>query len=157
MKLWRIAAETRHYRADDLSGQGAAKFPGRWNDAGQAVVYTAPTIAAAVLETAAHIDDAGLPLNRFLVEVTVPADVWKVRIVLGVTQLPVAWSAIPSGQASVTVGAKWLREQRSAILVVPSVVVPEEQVTLINPLHPGMSKISARAIRPFEFNRLFRV
>ena len=156
MKLWRIAAETRSYRADDLSGQGAAKFPGRWNDTGQTILYTAPTIAMAVLETASHIDDAGLPLNRFLVEVTIPLSVWKARIVLDTAQLPVAWSAIPSGQASVRIGAKWLQDQRSAILIVPSVVVPEEQVSLINPQHAGMAKITARAIRPFEFNRLFR-
>ena len=75
MKLWRIAAETRKYAAHDLSGGGAAASPGRWNDDKQAVIYSAPTIAIAVLETAAHIDDAGLPLNRFLVEINVPDDV----------------------------------------------------------------------------------
>jgi RES domain-containing protein len=157
MKLWRIAAETRDYRADDLSGQGAAKFPGRWNDTGQAILYTAPTIAIAVLETASHINDAGLPLNRFLVEITVPANVWAARIILDPDQLPVTWSAIPSGQASVTVGAEWHHKQRSAILIVPSVVVPEERIALINPQHPSTSKIAARVVRPFDFNRLFRV
>jgi len=44
MILWRIAADTRQYRADDLSGGGAAKGPGRWNDKGEAVLYTAPTL-----------------------------------------------------------------------------------------------------------------
>lgn len=53
MKLWRIAAETRKYAAHDLSGGGAAASPGRWNDDKQAVIYSAPTIAIAVLETAA--------------------------------------------------------------------------------------------------------
>ena len=77
MKLWRIAAETRSYPADSLSGGGAAVSPGRWNEQKQAVVYSAPTIAIAVLETAAHIDDAGLPLNRFLVEIDVPDEVWR--------------------------------------------------------------------------------
>jgi len=61
--LWRIATETRSYRADDLSGAGAAISPGRWNDTGEPVLYTAPSIALAVLETAAHLDDAGLPLR----------------------------------------------------------------------------------------------
>ena len=79
MKLWRIAAETRTYPATDLSGGGAAKSPGRWNEAGQHVLYTAPTIAIAVLETAAHIDDGGLPLNRYLIEIEVPEAVWKAR------------------------------------------------------------------------------
>ena len=57
MRLWRIAAETREYAAIDLSGAGAAKSPGRWNDYKEPVVYCAPTIAMAVLETAAHIDE----------------------------------------------------------------------------------------------------
>jgi len=52
MILWRIAADTRKYGADDLSGGGAAASPGRWNDEGQVALYTAPTIAIAVLETA---------------------------------------------------------------------------------------------------------
>ena len=49
MKLWRIATETLTYPANDLSGAGAAKNPGRWNDDGQGVVYCAPTLAMAVL------------------------------------------------------------------------------------------------------------
>ena len=53
MILWRIATETREYRAIDLSGAGAARDPGRWNAAREPVVYCAPTIAIAVLETAA--------------------------------------------------------------------------------------------------------
>jgi RES domain-containing protein len=55
--LWRIAAETRDHPADDLSGAGAAVRPGRWNEEGQHVVYAAPTLALAVLETAAHLED----------------------------------------------------------------------------------------------------
>lgn len=156
MKLWRIATETRTYPADDLSGGGAAASPGRWNDNKQHVVYCAPTIAIAVLETAAHIDDAGLPLNRFLVEIQVPSDVWKRHEVAKLASQPPAWSAIPTGKASVSYGSIWLSSLRSPILLVPSVIVPEEHAALINPLHPESSKITAKVIRPFEYNRLFR-
>jgi hypothetical protein len=41
--------------------------------------------------------------------------------------------------------------------LVPSVIVPEEFVVLINPQHPGATKIKAQAIRPFDYKRLFRV
>lgn len=156
MKLWRIAAETRKYKATDLGGLGAAIHPGRWNDDGQRVVYAALTIALAVLETAAHINDAGLPLNRYLLEIEVPDDVWALREALDVTALSPTWSAIPAGQASVAAGSAWLTSRRSPILLVPSVVVPEEQVALINPLHPASAKITARVVRAFEYNRLFR-
>lgn len=156
MILWRIAADTRKYGADDLSGAGAGKYPGRWNDDGQPMLYTAPTVAIAVLETAAHVDDAGLPLNRYLVQIDVPDNIWKARTVLDVSALALTWASIPAGRASMLAGAEWLRGMRTAILQVPSVIVPEEAVALINPLHPDAKKLSAKIVRLFEYNRLFR-
>jgi RES domain-containing protein len=156
MKLWRIAAETRKYPANDLSGGGAAANPGRWNDNKEPVVYCAPSIAIAVLETAAHVDDSGLPLNRYLVEIDVPDGVWAQREELPVSSLPVTWSAIPAGHSSVKIGSDWLSSLRSPILLVPSVIVPEEWASLINPRQPATAPISARVVRLFEYNRLFR-
>ena len=156
MKLWRIAAETRKYAADDLSGTGAAASPGRWNDENEAVVYCAPTIAMAVLETAAHVDDAALPLNKHLVEIDVPDGVWLQREEVEITALPATWAAIPAGRASVMFGSEWLASLRSPLLLVPSVIVPEEPIALINPAHGDAARISAKVVRLFEYNRLFR-
>ena len=150
MKLWRIAADTRQYPADDLSGAGAARSPGRWNHTGEAVIYSAPAISLAVLETAAHIQDAGLPLNRYLLQIDVPSDVWALREVLDIAALPVTWAAIPAGRASAAVGSAWLGSLRSPILLVPSVVVPEERASLINPKHPASAGITAHMVRLFE-------
>jgi len=44
----------------------------------------APTVAIAVLETAAHVDDAGLPLNKYLVKIDLPDVAWAARQVLDV-------------------------------------------------------------------------
>jgi RES domain-containing protein len=135
VKLWRIAAETRAYPATDMSGGGAALRPGRWNGDKEPIIYSALTISMAVLETAAHIDDTGLPLNRYLIELNVPEHIWASREVVNPRKLPSTWAAIPAGRASVKVGSEWLSSLRSAILVVPSVIVPEESVVLINPRH----------------------
>ena len=156
MKLWRIAAETRQYRADDLSGGAAARHPGRWNSDKEPVVYCAPAIAIAVLETAAHVDDAGLPLNRYLVEIEVPGAVWAQREEVGAAELAVAWAAIPAGRASIRIGSEWLASLRSPILMLPSVIVPEEWICLINPRHEEAAKIAAKIVRPFDHGRLFR-
>jgi RES domain-containing protein len=156
MILWRIATETRQYRAEDVSGDGAARSPGRWNEAGQAVLYIAPTIAIAVLETAAHIDDSGLPLNRYLVSFDVPPAVWRKRQELDLAALPSTWNAISAGATSAQIGSNWIKSVRSAILMVPSVIVPEEHAALINPAHPDATKIKAAVVRPFEYNKLFR-
>ena len=156
MKLWRIAAETRDHAADDLSGAGAARFPGRWNDANEAVVYCAPTIAMAVLETAAHIDDGGFPLNRYVIEIDVPVAVWRAKREIVPPQLPPAWDAIPAGRASVEIGSAWLASLASAILLLPSVIIPEERVALVNPSHPQSPRIKAKVVRGFQYARLFR-
>lgn len=156
MKLWRIATETRRYAAADLSGAGAAAHPGRWNEERQAVVYCAPSIALAVLETAAHVDDAGLPQNRFLIEIDVPDDVWALHEAVAMSSLPPTWSAIPAGMGSVQFGSNWLASNRSPILLVPSVIVPEECAALLNPRHPDAGRIHAAVVRPFNYNALFR-
>ena len=156
MNLWRIAAETRAYPAEDLSGAGAAAHPGRWNDGGEPVVYCGPAIAMAVLETAAHIDDAGLPLNRFLIRIDVPDEIWVRREEMSPDKLPPTWAAIPAGGASVKVGSAWLSSNRSVLLLVPSVIVPEERTALINPMHTDAARLSAKVLRLFEYDRLFR-
>ena len=156
VKLWRIAAATRDYAAEDLSGAGAARYPGRWNRATEAVVYSSPTRAIAVLEAAAHVDDGGFPLNRFLVEIDVPGPVWSEREEIAAAGLPPTWDAIPAGHASVDFGSTWLRSRRSPLLLVPSVIVPEEWCALINPQHPLAARISATVSRRFEYGRLFR-
>lgn len=156
MRLWRIATETRAFAAQDLSGKGAAISPGRWNGPGQAVVYAAPTVALAMLETAAHINTAGLPLNRFLVAIDMPDALWAQRQDIAADQLPPGWAAIPAGLTSVEVGSQWLSRQSSLLLCVPSVIVPEEPVTLINPAHPMASQLTAHKVRPVTYGTVFR-
>lgn len=156
ISLWRIAAETRDYKADDLSGGGAAKYPGRWNAPGEYVVYTAKSLALAVLETAAHVDSSGLPLNRFVIQISVPRNVWEAREVVDPANIDPAWCAVPAGKASVDVGSAWYKSSKCALLSVPSVIVPEEHAVLINATHRDASLIKAETIRSFEFYKLFR-
>lgn len=156
MILYRIATETRTRRADDLSGAGAAISPGRWNDFGEAVVYAAPGIALAMLETAAHLDDGGLPLNRFLVAIDVPDAAWKKRLALKAADLPATWSAVPAGTGSVQAGSGWFRAGAHAVLDVPSVIVPEESVIVLNPAHADLKAMKAKVLRAIEYGKLFR-
>ena len=154
--LWRIAAEMRAYPAADLSGAGAAMSPGRWNARGEPVVYCASSISLAALETVAHLDLRGLPQIRFLLEVRLPEEVWAKRETWAAASLDPAWETVPSGRTSVSLGSRWLASLRCALLLVPSVIVPEERVALINPRHPDSARISCRVKRSFEYNRFVR-
>ena len=157
MKLWRIATETRAYPASDLSGAGAAKNPGRWSDDGQVVVYCARILAMAVLETAAHINTNGLPLNRFVICIDVPDAIWSKRRLVTASKLPATWRAIPAGMTSVSLGSKWWMKHESAVLEVPSAIVPEESVCLLNSHHVDHGKIICKVARAFDFDALFRL
>ena len=153
---WRIAAQTRDRRANDLSGNGSARYPGRWNESGQRVVYAASTLALAVLETAAHVNPLGLPLDRFVLRIEIPKAVFARHEALEATALDPAWSAIPAGRASVEAASAWYRRGGSAVLLAPSVIVPEERVVLINATHPDAAKIKAFVQRPFHYASIFR-
>ena len=151
--VWRIAADTREYTADDMSGKGAEKTGGRWNRAGTPVVYGASSVALACLETIVHLNLSGFPLNRFLVAIEVPDAVWAERQVLSPDALPVGWSAIPEGRVSLDAGDAWLSGMGSALLLVPSVIVPEEFNVLVNSRHPDAGKIKANKLRAWFFDQ----
>jgi len=152
IELWRISADTRDYEAHDLSGAGAKISGGRWNRSGLPVVYASCSIALAALETIAHLAAGSLPLNRFLVRLDVPDDLWTAREQLSEHSAAVGWNAEPAGKVSLDLGDQWLRGHASVLLQVPSVIVPEEHNVLINPLHPDAARIQAHKIRLFQYD-----
>jgi RES domain-containing protein len=141
--VWRIATDTAGYQADDLSGAGAKATGGRWNEPDIAVVYASETRALACLETIVHLNAGGLPFNRYLVEITIPDEVWDDALVETANALRVGWDAEPAGQVSIQFGTSWARAGTSALLLLPSVIVPEEWNVLINPAHADCTRITA--------------
>ena len=150
--VWRIATDTPSYEADDLSGAGAKATGGRWNSPGVPVVYASQTRALACLETVVHLGAGGLPLNRYLVQLDVPDAIWADAREETSASLPVGWDAEPAGRASIAFGSAWIRASSSALLIVPSVIVPEEFNVLINPRHPDSAQISAAKLRRWLYD-----
>jgi RES domain-containing protein len=150
---WRIAPDTPDYVADDLSGKGAETTGGRWNRKGLPVVYAAGSAALAALETIVHFAAAGLPLNRFLVRIDLPDDLWNARRAMPVATLAVGWNAVPPGRVSLDVGDAWLKDAAAPlVLEVPSVVVPEESNVLLNARHPDMRRVKATKLRLWHYD-----
>lgn len=155
--FWRIATDTKTYEADDLSGSGAKITGGRWNDIGVALLYAVGSRALACLETVVHLNSGGLPLNRYLVEIIVPDDLLSAAEIATTESLAVGWDAEPAGRVSTSLGSEWARSLRTALMLVPSVIVPEENNLLINPAHPDAARISARKVRKWTYDpRLVR-
>lgn len=154
VSVWRIAVEARAYSANDLRGISAKITGGRWNSRGTRIVYSAANIALATLETVCYLRNSRLPFNRFLVRIDIPEVVWNRRLVFD--PLPGGWDAIPAGLAARTAGDQWIASGANALLMVPSVIVPEEYNILINPLHPDAASVTATTIRRWLYDpRLF--
>ena len=128
----------------DLSGEGARRYGGRWNSPGLPMVYTAEHPALAVLELRVHLD---LPLDL------IPEDYVLLRISLP-DEPPDHITRIPENPRAT--GDAWLREARTAILRVPSILVPEATNLLLNPRHPRAAEAIPIRQTPFHFDpRLF--
>lgn len=125
---------------------------GRWNSKGTPVVYASTSIALAVLETLVHTGANIAVPNSFLVRMDVPADTWKLREKVTQAQLEPTWLAEPSGSATLELGTEWLKSTNSPLLLVPSVIVPEEYNALVNPAHPDAALIRARITRQFVYD-----
>ena len=157
--VWRIGTDTPDYTADDLTGTGAKNSGGRWNRAGVALVYTSGSAALACLETVVHIGAGALPLNRYLVRIDIPDEVFARRTLLEdltPDSQRVGWDAEPAGRVSLDLGGAWVAAGDTAILEVPSVIIPEDSNFLINPAHPDATTITAIKLRRFQYDRRLR-
>ena len=135
---------------DELSGFGAAINGQRWNSKGVEVIYTVQTRALANSEVAVHIPLAILP-DYYMLEIEIPDSIKILE--LEETDLPNGWNAIPCLPASQKIGDAFVRENKYAVLRVPSVVVKGEYNFVINPRHKDFRKIKIIKTEPFPFDR----
>lgn len=147
MKLYRVA-DTRH---DLFDGAGAAMFPGRWNEETQKVIYAAEHLSCAMLEQLVHMPSPRLPATHGYIEIDLPDDV----PVEAVDVDALAGWAGPEPQASRVFGGAWFRAKRTAVLKIPSIVVPDrrEPNYVINQEHPHFARLTATAPRPVLWDR----
>jgi RES domain-containing protein len=144
--VWRIVKERR---ADDaLSGEGAARFGGRWNSRGTRVIYASSTRSLALLETLVHLNPP-VPFRFVFFHLLVPDDALET---LSPLVLPPDWTAEPPAAATQRLGDAWVREGRSLALAVPSVLLPDESNFLINPAHPRFAEIRMPPPQPFTLD-----
>lgn len=151
--VWRIAVEAPAYTANDLSGMGAKLTGGRWNSIGTPVLYCASSIALATLETVHYLRAGGLPFNRYLVRVDIPDALWRARQTLD--PLPGGWDAIPAGATARAAGDAWIASNSAALLLVPSVLVPDGSNVLVNPRHPDAAGIVATTVKRWHYDPRF--
>lgn len=148
MHLWRLCR--RVYAATAFSGAGARLAGGRWNHRGTSVAYCTPVLSLAVLELFVHVDPDDAPDDLVSIEAELPDDVATETI--AAASLPADWRAIPGPDALKDIGTAWVQSGRTAVLVVPSAIVPEEQNLLLHPAHPDAARLRILGTHPFSFD-----
>jgi RES domain-containing protein len=127
-------------------GSGARDHGGRWNPPGFAAIYGASSLALAMLERLVQRRGLG---DTLVVEAEAPD---RVSVEDAMAAIPSGWDE-PDYQVSQEFGRSWLSERRSALLLVPSVVVPREANIVVNPDHPDARFIRVGTPRPLDWDR----
>lgn len=146
---------SRKKYAKELTGKGAALSGNRWNSKGVEIIYTSDSRALAMAEVAVHLTLATIPKDFVLLEILIP-DVIEI-LELENKQLPKQWNSFPHYHETQILGDNFIREQKYAVMRVPSAVVQGDFNFLINPHHPKFSAVKILAEFPFLFDqRLFQ-
>jgi RES domain-containing protein len=154
MRLWRIA-KTKFIH--DRAGTGAKLAGGRWSSRGVAVLYFAATRSLAVLEIFVHLEPEDLPEPLSVLSVDVPDEIFEGRAKRTIAELPPSWRHYPAPTALQAVGDAWVKAAASAVLELPSAIIPGESNFLLNPNHPDFEAVSWNAPEPFQLDpRLWR-
>ena len=147
IRAWRfIKAE----HADDaFAGEGARRGGGRWNSRGVRVVYTSGALSLATLEVMVHTHF----YSALKYYVCIPIDFDpSLSQLITIKDLPDNWKADPIPQSVKKVGDRWIQNQESVILKVPSAIIPVEYNYLINPSHPDFEKVVIHSPQKFAFD-----
>jgi len=145
--------KARH-AASAFDGEGSRLQGGRWSSIGTRIVYTAGSLSLAILEILVHLQQTVFLSSYVVIEIKFPDELVQD---LDPALLPANWRVSPAPSGTMEIGDSWVRESSSAVLRVPSVIVPSEHNYLINPGHRDFSRISIGHPAPLDVDsRVFQ-
>lgn len=151
MKVYRIAKKAY---IKDLSGEGARLYGGRWNKKGTAMLYTASNRSLATVEFLVHLPMSLMSNDITIVELNLPT--YLKYQTIHAKNLSKDWYSYPASYQQAEIGDKWVAENKSLILKIPSAVVQGEYNVLINPNHSLFNKITISKIEPLKIDKRLR-
>lgn len=146
INCYRIA-NSRHI--DDLSGEGAYLFGGRWNSEGIRMLYCSSSISLSILEVLVYVSKSTF-LNKEVLTLKIPED--SIQLI-EVESLHKGWDSLPSNNYTKRLGDDWIKSMDSLALKVPSVINAKEYNILLNPLHPRFKEVEIVSKEIFSFDR----
>lgn len=133
-----------------FSGEGAKRYPGRWNTLGVPVVYLAEHLAVATLEILVHWHEVSQVSGYVYYQVQIePLAIETANM----TKVSKDWASAIATTSTKEYGATWAQQLRSPVLCIPSAVVPEAKNYILNPLHPELLQaIEIKAPQPYRLD-----
>jgi len=165
LRIWRLAS--RKYVDTAFSGIGSYRVGGRWSSPGMYAVYTSRRLSLCVLEQLVHMEVshmgamfASIPMDipgGTLIEAIQtnedPSDIDDDIVVQTRGRITTRdWKDVPSPATNRGFGDDWLKDSKSAILRVPSAIVPSESNFLLNVEHPDFKNFNIGDAEDFFFD-----
>lgn len=145
MEVFRI---TRAKHANELFGPGKE---GRWNEEGEQVVYTSASRSLACLENLAHKGGRGKTMTYRTMVIYIPDSLAIQQV--NIKDLPSDWNEISLCKECQQIGSAWYVSKDTAVLRVPSAVIPDEFNYVLNTRHPDFKQIEIIRVLPFSFDQ----
>ncbi len=145
MIVYRI---TKRTHSPDISGTGAALFPGRWNKKGTPVLYTGTTQEIALLENIVHLPPMISP-DLDILTLKIPDDSISI---LEIKDLPKNWSQFPAPTILSEMGQVWVEEGKTVGLQFPSSIIHSSQNVILNCKHPRYGEVVVLEKERFYFD-----
>lgn len=145
MIVYRI---TKSKHASDISGTGAALFPGRWNQKGTPVIYTGQSIEIALLENIVHAPPMIIP-DLAILTIEIPDDS---ILELKISDLPSNWSNYPAPTILSQIGQEWVNLGKEISLKIPSCIIHTSHNYILNCQHTDFSRVKVIDHSKFYFD-----
>ena len=97
-----------------------------------------------------HVRPTRAPDDLLAIPADLPASISLSRI--AASDLARDWRESPAQETLAEIGARWLRDRATPVLVVPSAVIPHEDNYLLNPLHRAFRAIRVGTPERFTFD-----
>jgi RES domain-containing protein len=150
VSAWRIVK--RKHVKDAFTGEGARIFGGRWNNPGTSLVYAAESQSLAALEMLVRLEEPDLLAAYVVFAIEFQR---SLMVDFDPLRLPKNWQDDPAPAACTSIGDDWVASGSSAVLRVPSAVIPTEHNFLLNPLHRDFAQLTISP--PDAFSLDFRL
>jgi RES domain-containing protein len=136
MIVYRVA--NVKYKELTLSGIGAEKVGGRWNEVGTRAVYCSENISLALLEYYVHSENiAYLPKEILIAKIQFPDNF----IIEELKKLPERWNQYPYSFKTTEIFTNLAKDRNVFALRVPSTIIGLESNIILNPLYKEFGEV----------------